>query len=58
MEQIPKSVMEKSTADSSRPNTLLKESQEQKRNKRSHVLKMFLNLEWSYKNFVSNGFWA
>jgi len=58
MEQIPKSVMEKSTADSGRPNTLLKESQEQKRNKRSHVLKMFLNLEWSYKNFVSNGFWA
>jgi len=50
--------MEKSTADSGRPNTLLKESQEQKRNKRSHVLKMFLNLEWSYKNFVSNGFWA
>lgn len=50
--------MEKSTADSGRPNTLLKESQEQKRNKRSHILKMFLNPEWSYKNVVSNGFWA
>lgn len=58
MEQIPKAMMEKSTADSSCPNTLPKETQEQKRNGRSHGLKMFLNLEWCYKNFVSNCFWA